>query len=88
MVTASEIDLVMNHYFQNQFPDAAIRSQFEAPREFFLPPERQRFLRLILSSVFVPDLSAYEVTDGEPKIDRRLPIDLLDLRVQVGRNRK
>jgi uncharacterized protein YhbP (UPF0306 family) len=78
-VQDAELDAVMERYFHLQFPDAADRAMFEAPREFFVAPAQQRFVRLRLTYVAVPDLSAYEVPEGEPKIDAHVPVDVAAL---------
>ncbi len=82
-----DLEHVRTTYFAVQFPDPEDRAAFEAPSPNFLPPARQRFVRLELSAVYVPDLAAYEVPEGEPKIDRHLAVDVDAVRRGVAAGR-
>ena len=75
-----DLDEVMDKYLSSQFPSAEDRRAFEAPRTFFVAPARQRFVRLALESVYLPDLAAYDVPDDTPKVDRRIEVSVPGLR--------
>lgn len=71
-----ELEQVSEYYFRVNFSDESEREWWYRPSSDFAPGATWRFYRLSMTEVFVIDLEGFE----ETKIDRRVQVDLDDLR--------
>jgi uncharacterized protein YhbP (UPF0306 family) len=71
-VEESELQAVMNRYFETSFPDPAIRSKWQRPAADFLGAAPQRFYRIRPRELFKLDTTS-------TIIDRRAEVDMAAL---------
>jgi uncharacterized protein YhbP (UPF0306 family) len=71
-VGSEELPGVMAHYFLKSFPDALVRKRWERVVFDFLAEAPQRFYRIVIDEVWVPDTNVTQ-------IDLRVSVDVGDL---------
>src|SRR5262249_35551073 len=72
IVDGSDLPGAMSHYFVKSFPDVLVRKRWERAVSDFIHDAPQRFYRIRVDEVWVPDTSV-------TKIDLRLAVPVSDL---------
>jgi hypothetical protein len=77
-VDSSELAAVIQRYFHQSFPDEEVRSRWVRPQSDFSGEAPQRFFKVRLAELYALD-------PDSPKIDRRVRLDIPQVRVAFER---